>query len=68
MQQIILYSTGCPMCHGLEDILNKKGIVYTLCTNEDKMRALGITQVPMLSIDGNLLKAPQAMKWALGAK
>lgn len=68
MQQIVLYSTGCPMCHGLEDILNNKGISYTLCTDENKMRELGITQVPVLSIDENLLKTPQAMKWALGVK
>ena len=68
MDKIILYSTGCPMCHGLEDILNTKGIQYTLCTNETTMAELGIRQVPVLSINGNLLKTPQAMKWALGAK
>ena len=68
MNNIILYSTGCPICHRLEDVLNSKNIIYSLCTDEHKMGELGITQVPVLSVNGQLLKAPQAMKWALGAK
>lgn len=68
MHNIIVYSTGCPICEQLENILNSKGIIYTLCTNENTMSELGIKQVPALSVDGNILRTPQAMRWALGAK
>ena len=68
MNNITLYSTGCPLCKGLEKILNSKHISYTLCTDENKMQELGIKQVPMLLVNGNLLRTPQAMQWALGAK
>lgn len=68
MNKIILYSTNCPLCKGLEKILKSKNISYTLCTDENKMQELGIKQVPMLLVNGNLLKTPQAMQWALGAK
>lgn len=68
MDEIICYSTGCPMCRQLERILNSKGVKYTLCTDENKMIELGIRQAPVLSVNGNILKTPQAMRWALGAK
>ena len=68
MDNIILYSTHCPLCKGLEQLLKTHNINYVLCTDEDKMRALGIKQVPMLSVNNNLLTFPQASKWVLGVK
>ena len=68
MDKIICYSTGCPICNQLEHLLNSKNIIYTLCTDEKKMEELGIKQVPVLSINGDILKTPQAMRWALGVK
>ena len=63
--EIILYSTHCPLCKGLEKSLNQKNISYTLCTDMNIMRSLGIKQAPMLSVDGELMKAPQALRWVL---
>ena len=69
MHNIILYSTnGCPLCRNLEKILNTKKIPHTVCKDEAELSRLGITHVPMLSINGEILRTPQAMKWALGAK
>ena len=65
---ITLYSTGCPLCKRLEQILKSKNIFYTVCTDENKMQEMGIKHVPMLLVNGFLLKTPQAMQWALGAK
>lgn len=65
MSKIILYSTHCPLCKGLEKNLKNKNITYALCTDKQIMAQKGITRVPVLEIDGQLLMAPQAMKWTL---
>ena len=68
MDEIILYSTHCPVCLQLERVLMKKGISFVLCEDMEEMKRIGLKQAPALSINGEILKAPQAMKWALGAK
>lgn len=60
---MVLYSTGCPVCKILEKKLNEKGINYETNTNVDYMLTLGITSVPVLEVNGNLLKAKEAMEW-----
>lgn len=60
----IMYSTHCPMCKGLERILNVLGINYTICTDITIMKELGITRVPVLSVNGELLSYKQAIDWA----
>lgn len=60
---MVLYSTGCPICKILEKKLNEKGIDYKINTDVDYMLTLGITSVPILEVNGNLLKAKEAMEW-----
>lgn len=60
---IILYSTGCPKCHVLKQKLDSKSIRYTEENSIDAMLSLGITQVPVLSVDGKLLSFAQANEW-----
>ena len=62
---IILYSTHCPLCKGLEKALNNKKIVYTLCTDVELMKKLGITRAPMLEVNGELMANKEALKWVL---
>lgn len=60
---IVLYSTGCPKCNVLKKKLDAKSIVYTEENSVDKMLAIGINQVPVLSVDDELLAFVQANEW-----
>ena len=60
---VILYSTNCPKCQVLKKKLDSKSIQYTVETSVDTMLYLGITQVPVLSVDGGLLSFTQANEW-----
>jgi len=63
---VILYSTGCPKCNVLKQKLNSKSIQYTEETSVEKMLGMGITQVPVLSVDGKLLEFSEANDWVNG--
>lgn len=63
MQNIILYSTGCPRCDVMKDKLDTKAISYSVNNSVDEMTKLGISEVPVLSIDGQLLKFKEAVEW-----
>lgn len=60
---IVLYSTGCPKCKVLKQKLDSKPIQYTENNSVDEMLALGITQAPVLSVDGKLLTFVEANEW-----
>ena len=64
-QEIILFSTGCPLCKGLKLALDKKNIQYVLCNDIGVMKEMGIQQLPQLMVNGELMKNPQALKWVL---
>ena len=64
-QEIILFSTHCPLCKGMEKALNNKHISYTLCTDKEKMKEVGIVRVPVLRVGEELLSNKQALKWIL---
>lgn len=61
--EVILYSTGCPKCSVIKKKLDAKGIEYTENNDVDVMLALGISQVPVLSVDGELLSFVEANQW-----
>ena len=61
--KIILYSTGCPRCGVLKKKLAEKNIDYGEVNSVDDMLALGIKEVPMLSVDGNLMNFREAVDW-----
>ena len=61
--EIILYSTRCPRCNVLEKKLKAKNISYKEENSVPVMQEIGITAVPMLSIDGELHNFEQAVKW-----
>ncbi|MCM1214095.1 MAG: hypothetical protein NC548_06195 [Lachnospiraceae bacterium] len=58
---ITLYSTGCPKCKVLKKKLDDKGIDYSVNSSVDDMVALGISQVPMLQIDEQMLNFRDAV-------
>ncbi len=61
--KIILYSTGCPKCEVLKKKLKAKNIEYVENNNVEDMESLGIDQVPVLSVDGNLMSFAEANNW-----
>lgn len=61
--EIILYSTNCPKCKILEKKLTEKNIKFTKNNNVIEMLELGIDQVPVLSIDSEMLSFVEANKW-----
>lgn len=63
MDNIILYTINCPICKRIEQMLDKKNISYTLCTDESLMSQLGIETLPVLSVNGKLLQAKAAMEY-----
>lgn len=60
---IVLYSTGCPKCSILKKKLEEKQIPYDTVTDVKEMLALGINEVPVLSVNGELMSFPNAVKW-----
>ena len=63
INNIILYSTGCPKCDVLKKKLAEKGIQYTVNESVEEMLSLGIEQVPVLKINEELLPFSAAVKW-----
>lgn len=61
--EITLYSTGCPKCKVLKKKLEEKGIKYTESNSVDEMLSLGISQVPVLSVNNELLDFSTANDW-----
>lgn len=50
--EIVLYSTHCPRCKGVEMLLKKKNIQYIENNNEDEMMKMGFHSAPVLVVDG----------------
>jgi len=59
-----MYTTGCPNCRALKALLDEKKVMYTEETSVEKMLSLGITKVPVLSVDGKLYDYGAAVCWA----
>lgn len=63
MHSIVFYTTHCPACNFLREQLDKKNISYIVETDEDVMLDLNITTVPVLEVNGELLKYKEALQW-----
>lgn len=63
MADIILYSTGCPRCDVLKDKLDTKSVSYNENNSVDEMTALGILEVPVLSVGGQMMNFKEAVEW-----
>lgn len=61
--EVILYSTGCPQCNILKEMLQKKNIIFQIEDNVEKMKKLGFSSLPMLSIDNKILNFKEAFNF-----
>ena len=60
---LILYSTGCPKCRVLKKKLSDKALEFEENTSVETMEELGITELPVLSVDGTLFDFSTAIQW-----
>lgn len=58
-----LYTINCPRCIVLEKKLDNKGINYEKVTDENIIKNMGITILPVLEVDGELLGFSEAVTW-----
>lgn len=66
-QEIILYTkSGCPKCKVLEKELKTNGISYNEITDINHMIELGLREVPVLSVNGKLLRYSDAISYIRG--
>lgn len=63
MDSVVLYTIDCPKCKVLETKLNSKNIPYEVFKDKDKMIEKGLSTMPVLEVDGQLLDFGQAVKW-----
>lgn len=61
--KIILYSTGCPKCRVLKSKLTSKGVQFEENKSVEVMESMGIKEVPVLSVYGELLDFSRAIQW-----
>lgn len=61
--KVILYSTGCPKCKVLKSKLDSKGIKYDVVSDVNEMLRLGMTTVPCLGVDGNIMNFKESVDY-----
>lgn len=63
MEDIVLYTTHCPMCLMLERKLKEKNINYIEISNTNEIKEAGIKNVPVLKVDNKTMDSYDAMQW-----
>lgn len=64
MQNITVYSLpNCPRCMVLKTKLKQKEISYNLVSDEKILEEKGITLVPVMVVDGELMNFTEAIAW-----
>lgn len=66
MEEVIMYTTGCPRCAVLAKKLENAGVPYTVCEDIAEMRKLGLLSAPAIDIGGRILAFSEAIEWLRG--
>lgn len=61
--KVTLYTTHCPKCTTLGQMLENKNIKFETVTDINTMIAKGFEFVPMLEIDGQIMNYDEAKNW-----
>lgn len=60
-----LYSTHCPQCIMLDNVLKQKKVNYELVkTTMEDIASMGFSSAPLLEVDGKILNFKEGMEWA----
>ena len=60
---VTLYTINCPKCLVLAKKLDNAKIEYTICTDEDEIKAKGMDLMPVLEVDGKRMGFKEAVEW-----
>ena len=60
---VILYTTHCPQCIVLSNILKDNNIEYKEVTDVEIMRKKGFVSVPRVEVDGKIMTMKETMDW-----
>ena len=63
MEQIILYSNGCPRCKVIEAKLKRSNIEYEHVTDMDILIEKGFMSMPMLQVGDKTMNFAEANTW-----
>ena len=63
MENIILYSNGCPKCKVIKSKLEALNIKFTQTDNLDELISLGYKTLPLLKINDKILDFKSANDW-----
>ena len=61
--KVIFYTNHCPCCEVLKAKLVEANISFKIMSDTDTMLKMGLTHLPMLSVDGNMMNYPAALAW-----
>ena len=61
--KVIFYTNHCPCCEVLKAKLVEANISFEIMSDTDAMLKMGITHLPMLSVDGYMMNYPAALAW-----
>lgn len=63
MENLTLYTNGCPKCNVIKSKLEAKNIPFTENTNVEELIPLGIQSLPVLKVGGEFLSFVDANTW-----
>ena len=63
---VILYSTNCPKCKIIKQKLSQANLEFTEITDVKKIMEKGFREAPVLEVDGEFMKFPEAVAWLRG--
>ena len=61
--KVVLYTTHCPQCVVLENMLKNNNVEYETVTDVKVMRKKGFLSVPRLEVDGKFMNMKESMEW-----
>lgn len=62
--EVILYSTGCPTCIRMKELLESKRIPFEyMSKTAEEMQKLGFSSTPILTVDGKIYHQVDALRW-----
>lgn len=64
--KIILYTNHCPKCNILKKMLDDRNIEYSEFCDIEKMINMGLSDMPVLSIDGQMYNFHDSINWVKG--
>ena len=62
LEDIILFSSGCPKCKVLKQKLDEKKIKYTISEDFEELIRQNLQTVPVLKMNGNYYQFSEAIK------